>query len=64
MLQFHQFLNSFTRQTGFQMSQIILERTGDSHWYLKGTNAGESPEIAAAMVKWSVELNDDVDADD
>lgn len=46
------------------MSQIILERTGDSHWYLKGTNAGESPEIAAAMVKWPVELNDDVDADD
>ena len=46
------------------MSQVILERTGDSHWYLKGTNVGESPEIAAAMVKWSVELNDDVDADD
>lgn len=46
------------------MSQIILERTGDSRWYLKGTNAGELPEIAAAMVKWSAELNDDVDADD
>lgn len=46
------------------MSQLILERTGDSHWYLKGTNAGDSPEIAAAMVKWLVELNDDVDADD
>lgn len=46
------------------MSQIILERTGDSHWYLKGTNAGESPEIAAAMVKCLAELNDDVDADD
>lgn len=49
------------------MSQIILERTGDSHWYLKGTNAGSrrrSPEIAAAMVKWSADLNDDVDADD
>lgn len=46
------------------MSQIILERMGDSHWYLKGTDAGESPEIAAAMVKWSAELNDDVDADD
>lgn len=45
------------------MSQIILERTGDSRWYLKGTNAGESPEIASAMVKWSAELNDDVDAD-
>ena len=24
---------------------------GNSHWYLKGTNAGEPPEIAAAMVK-------------
>lgn len=46
------------------MSQIILERTGDSCWYLKGTNAGESPGIAAAMVKLSAELNDDVDADD
>lgn len=46
------------------MSQIILERTGDSKWYLKGTGAGECPEIAAAMVKWSAELEDDVDADD
>lgn len=46
------------------MSQINLERTGDSRWYLKGTDAGELPEIAAAMVKWSAELNDDVDADD
>lgn len=43
------------------MSQTILERTGDSRWYLKGTNAGDSPEIAAAMVKWSVDLNDDDD---
>lgn len=46
------------------MTQIILERTGDSRWYLKGTDVGESPEIAAAMVKWSAELEDDVDADD
>lgn len=46
------------------MSQTILERTGDSRWYLKGTDAGESPEIAAAMVKWSAELEDDVDSDD
>lgn len=46
------------------MSQTILERTGDSKWYLKGTNAGESPEIAAVLVKLSAELNDDVDADD
>lgn len=46
------------------MSQTILERTGDSKWYLKGTNSGESPEIAAAMAKWSVGVEDDVDADD
>lgn len=46
------------------MSQIILERTGDSKWCLKGTDAGECPEIAAAMVKWSVGLEEDVDADD
>lgn len=46
------------------MSQTIFERTGDSKWYIKGTDAGESSEIAAAMVKWSVELEDGVDADD
>lgn len=46
------------------MSQVILERTGDSKWYIKGADAGECPEIAAAMVKWSAELNNDVDADD
>lgn len=46
------------------MSQLILERTGDSKWYIKGTDAGESPEIAAATVKWLVELEDVVDADD
>lgn len=46
------------------MSQLILERTGDSRWYSKGTDVGESSEIAAAMVKWLAELEDDVDADD
>lgn len=46
------------------MSQTILERTGDSKWYLKGTDAGECSGDAAAMVKWAAELNDDVDADD
>ena len=45
------------------MSQTILERTGDSKWYLKGTNAGERPEIAAMLVRL-VEMRDDVDADD
>jgi len=46
------------------MSQLILERTGDSKWYIKGTDARECPEIAAAMVKWSVGSEDDVNADD
>ena len=46
------------------MSQTILERTGDSKWYLKGTNVGECPEIAAVLVKLSVEMKDDVNADD
>nr|DAN40608.1 MAG TPA: hypothetical protein [Caudoviricetes sp.] len=46
------------------MSQTILERTGDSKWYLKGTDAGECPEIAAMLVKLSVEMKDDVDAGD
>lgn len=32
-------------------NNITLERTGDSRWYIKGTNAGESPEIAAVLVK-------------
>ena len=41
------------------MSQAILERTGDSKWYIKGTDAGECPEIAAALVKLSVEMKDD-----
>lgn len=44
--------------------QTILERTGDSKWYLKGTDAGESPEIAAVLVKLSVEMKDDVDSGD
>lgn len=46
------------------MSQTILERTGDSKWYIKGTDAGECPEIAVALVKLSVEMKDDVDAGD
>ena len=41
------------------MMQTILERTGDSKWYIKGTDAGERPEIAAEFVKWSVEMTDD-----
>lgn len=46
------------------MSQSILERTGDSKWYIKGTDAGECPEIAAVLVKLSVEMKDDIDAGD
>lgn len=41
--------------------QTILERTGDSRWYLKGTDAGELSEVAAALVKLLVEMKDDVD---
>ena len=41
------------------MSQTILERTGDSKWYIKGTDAGECPEIAAVLVKLSLEPKDD-----
>lgn len=43
--------------------QTIIERTGDSRWYLKGTDAGEPPETAAVLVKLLVEMKDDVDAD-
>lgn len=43
--------------------QTIFERTGDSRWYLKGTDAGELSETAAVMVKLLVEMEDDVDAD-
>lgn len=46
------------------MSQTILERAGDSKWYIKGTDAGEGPEIAAVLVKFSVEMKDDIDAGD
>lgn len=41
------------------MSQTILERTGDSKWHIKGTDAGERPEIAAVLVKLSLESKDD-----
>lgn len=41
------------------MTQIILERTGNSKWYIKGTNAGERLEIAAMLVKLSMGIKDD-----
>lgn len=31
--------------------QIILERTGDSKWYLKHSNVGEGPETVGVLVK-------------
>lgn len=43
--------------------QTIFERTGDSRWYLKGTDVGELPEIAAVLVKLLVETKDGVGAD-
>ena len=39
-------------------NQTILERTGDSKWYIKGKDAGERPEIAAVLVKLSLEMKD------
>ena len=45
------------------MTQTILERTGDSKWYIKGTNAGERPEIAAVLVKLSLDVNHDNSGD-
>ena len=37
-----------------ETTKIILERTGDSMWYIKGTYASENPEIAAVLVKISL----------
>ena len=43
------------------MSQTILERTGDSKWYLKHTDAGEGPEIAGVLVKLALGNGSDDD---
>lgn len=32
-------------------SGITLTRTGDSNWYIKGTNFNDTPERSAAWVK-------------
>lgn len=37
----------------------ILERTGDSRWYIKHTNVGENPDIASVLVKMTVDLSED-----
>lgn len=33
------------------MSQTILERTGDSNWYIKHTNLNDTSERTAAWIK-------------
>lgn len=33
------------------MTNIILERTGDSNWYIKHTNLNDTSERSAALVK-------------
>lgn len=38
----------------------ILERTGDSRWYIKHTNVGENPDIASVLVKLTADLPEDV----
>lgn len=58
---FAQLLVSLTTQIMQVMMQIILERTGDSKWYLKATDHGERSEIAAALVKLSLGLDDSHD---
>lgn len=43
------------------MVQIILERTGDSNWYIKHTNLNDTPERSAAWVKSLKCDSDDAD---
>lgn len=38
---------------------IILERTGDSNWYIKHTNINDTSERSAAWIK--VMINDEQD---
>jgi hypothetical protein len=45
------------------MTQTILERTGDSNWYIKHTCLNDTPERTAAWVK-SLKCDCDVDSDD
>ena len=41
----------------------ILERNGDSRWYIKHTDAAENPDIASTMIKLAMDLNEDVGND-
>lgn len=43
---------------------ITLTRNGYGNWFIKNTDYNETPENSAAMLKWSAESEDDVDADD
>lgn len=43
--------------------QTILERTGDSKWYLKHADVGEGPEIAGVLVKLALGNCDSDDED-
>lgn len=45
------------------MSKIILERTGDSNWYIKHTKFNDTPERAAACIK-SLKCDSDDNPDD
>ena len=38
---------------------VILERTGDSRWYLKHTDVAECSEVASLLVRLSVEVEDE-----
>lgn len=39
-------------ETGWELSKrIILERTGDSNWYIKNTKYNDTPERTAAWIK-------------
>lgn len=45
------------------MTQIILERNGDSNWYIKNTNLNDTSERSAAWVK-SLKCDGNDDSDD
>ena len=45
------------------MTQIILERTGDSNWYIKHTVFNDTVERSAAWVK-SLKCDSDDNSDD
>lgn len=45
------------------MTQVILERSGNSNWYIKHTCLNDTPERAAAWVK-SLKCNSNDNSDD